>query len=210
MNNWLDQWSNLWVFLTAIGTLAMAVTTVLVIRQTAKHHRALLTQQSKEHMDRFKPICFLAPYSAIDPLNQRHGLIAITDPPLNNPAFGTIALNCTLQNVGFGPALKLHITFRSVNGDTTDPWELSPLATGEKYGSTTAPLLIPLQADKRHLFAVSWQIQLDYEDIFGRKFKTVHSSMTFHTDPSTYTWITVDGQQKAKIRPIPWTTYQEM
>ena len=200
LKDWLDHWSNLWVFLTAIGTLAMAATTTLVIRQTAKHHHALLAQQLKEHQDRFKPICFLSPFSGIDPLNQRHDLVAIAEPPPNNPAYGTVTLHCTLQNVGVGPALNLRITFKSDNGDTTDPWELSPLGVGEKYGSATTPLLIPIRADKCQLLAVSWQIWLDYEDIFGRKFKTVHRSMTYDTDPQTF----------AILRPIPWTTYQEM
>jgi hypothetical protein len=74
----MDSWANLWSFLTAFGTIAMAVTTCVIIRQGNRQHR-----------DRFKPTCVLMPYNGVDPLNNRGQLIEKIDPS-DNPSFGTL------------------------------------------------------------------------------------------------------------------------
>lgn len=54
-------WSTFWDAFTAVGTVAMAVTTVLVIRQN-----------TQEHQDRFRPICVLVPDDGLDHFARRN------------------------------------------------------------------------------------------------------------------------------------------
>lgn len=178
--SFMHHWSDVWSFLTAIGTVGMTVATYAIIRQ-GKHQREDARQQ---HRDRFKPICILMPYNGVDPWNKRCQLIEKIDPSLDNPSFGTLAIKCVLRNVGTGPALKLRIKFRfpDMKGWTTEPWELSPLGAGESRGGENTPLLVPVRIDDQFtgfsfasmdFYTVTgklWEIWLEYEDVFGRRF----------------------------------------
>jgi len=146
MDFWADlwsimhHWSDIWTFAPAAGTISMAATTYVIIRQ-GKHQREDVQRQ---HQDRFKPICVLMPYNGVDPLNKRGQLIETIDQSPDNPGFGTLAIKCVLRNVGTGPALKLRIKFRfpDMVGWPNEPWELSPLGAGESRGGENAPLLV--------------------------------------------------------------------
>jgi hypothetical protein len=182
--SFMYHWSDVWSFLTAIGTVGMTVATYAIIRQ-GKHQREDARQQ---HRDRFKPICILMPYNGVDPWNKRCQLIEKIDPSPDNPSFGTLAIKCVLRNVGTGPALKLRIKFRfpDMKGWTTEPWELSPLGAGESRGGENTPLLVPVRIDDQFtgfsfasmdFYTVTgklWEIWLEYEDVFGRRFCAVH------------------------------------
>jgi hypothetical protein len=171
----MDFWSELWSFLTAVGTISMAVTTYAVIRQS----REQLHQGQKQHRDRFKPICFLMPWNGVDPWNKRNQLMFKNDPDpaSDNPSFGSLGINCVLRNVGTAPALNLRVKFRFPNW-TTEPWELSPLGAGD---SRPSPLVVPVRIQDRinrsdfsMVTGESWEIWLEYEDVFGERFCTVH------------------------------------
>lgn len=170
----MDFWADLWSFATAIGTIAMAVTTFAVIRQGRQ-----------QHLDRSRPVCVLLPFSGVDPLNRRGELLATIDPSADNPAFGTVAVKCALQNVGTGPALNLRIKFKflDMGGWTTEAWELAPMGAGETRGSETSPLLVPVRihekeplnpTDFSQVAGKLWEIWLEYQDVFGRRFCSVH------------------------------------
>ncbi len=170
----MDFWADLWGFLTAAGTIGMAVATYVIIR----HGR-------RQHLDRFRPICVLVPFSGVDPLNKRGELIERVDPFPDNPSFGTLAVKCTLRNLGTGPALELMIKFKflDMNGWTTERWELGPLAAGESRGGENAPLLVPVRiheqeplnrTDFSDVTGKLWEIWLEYQDVFGSRFYSVH------------------------------------
>ena len=206
-----------WDALTAIGTSAMAITTYFVIRQGAKQRQ----DAERQHRDQFKPICVLTPYNHVDAWNKRGELIAAIPPGQANQAFGTINIFCALKNVGVGPALNLRLKFRFPNrnesGWSTDPWELAPLGAGKEYGSGAAPLAVPFRliptfttTDFSGIEGDLWEIWLEYEDVFGRSFRSIHSKAPVNTDLSIATWTYVAGEQpKAAMPPIPWFAYHE-
>ncbi|MGH6844535.1 MAG: hypothetical protein ACRECU_07415 [Methylocella sp.] len=181
----------------------MAVTTVWLIRQGGRQHK-----------DRLKPICVLMPYNGIDPLNMRGQLIETISPSPENPGFGTLKIKCVLRNVGAGPALNLRITFfaEEMRERATRPWELSPLGAGESRGDESSPLLIPVHINQapdrfpsgflQSEFSSSsmtggiWAIRLEYEDVFGTRFCTVH-----HKSP-------LQGRAP-DYRPQPWVTFDK-
>ncbi len=212
----MNSWADLWNALTGIGTLALAIATFCVIRQGQQQRKDV----ERQHRDRLKPICCLTPYNNVDPWAGRGELIKSIDPSPEAPSFGRVVVNCMLQNIGTGPALKLKLRFRflDMNGWMTEPWELSPLGAGAFYGSQTDPLVIPIRlhekfniTDFQSITGKPWEILLDYEDVFGKKFQTVHCKMLFNPDPATFEWTTPPpGQEpKAIMRPIPWLTYIE-
>ena len=221
--NFLHEWADAWVMLTAVGTIALAIATFRVIQQGRQLREDAAQQRQdteRQHCDRFKPVCLLAPYGGVDAWNRRGELIEATPPAPENPSCGTVAIRCVLRNVGVGPALKLRLKFRflDMNGWTSEPWELSPLGAGETCGSEAAPLLVPFpiherfnQTDFAMLTGKPWEIWLEYEDVFGRQFQSIHRKAPFDTDPAMFTWTTAGPSQqpKAIMPPIPWLTYTE-
>ena len=210
-------WPDVWSASTAVGTIAMAITTAWVIRQGKQQRKDV----ERQHRDQFKPICCLGPYDGVDAWNRRQALIETVAPSSDNPSVGTVAVHCLLQNVGMGPALELRLRFRvlDMNGWLSEPWELSPLGAGEKLGGEGNPLLIPLplndalnETDLGILSGRLWEIRLEYRDVFGQQFISVHSKRAFDSDLATFTWDTPakGDRQKATMRPIPWLTYREV
>jgi hypothetical protein len=216
IQGFLHRWSDAWVLFTAVGTMALAIATFCVIWQGRKQRM----DGERQHRDRLKPICVLTPFDNIDPWNGRADLITRVDPPPENRAFGRVIIYYTLKNIGTGPAVNLRLRFRflDMNGWMTEPWELAPLGAGEQYGSTAARIVVPVriceefnESDFYSITGKMWEIWLDYKDVFGGVFQTVHSKLLFDPNPSTFKWTTPpEGQQpKAIMRPIPWLAYVE-
>ena len=212
----MSFWADFWNALTGTGTLALAGTTFCVIRQGQRQREDI----ERQHRDRFKPVCLLAPYGGVDAWNRRGALLEAMPPAPDNPSCGTVVIRCVLRNVGVGPALKLRLKFRflDMNDGTSEPWELSPLGAGETCGSEAAPLLVPFpiherfnQTDFTMLTGKPWEIWLEYEDVFGKPFHSIHRKAPFDTDPAKFTWTTAGpGQQpRAGMPPIRWLTYTE-
>lgn len=212
----MDLWADFWSCLTGIGTLALAFGTLGIILQ-GRRQRA---DAERQHRDLLKPICVLAPFAGVDPWSGRGTLIETAAPLPNNPSFGTLAIRCELRNVGAGPALGLRLTlrFQDMNGWTTDPWELSPLGAGETRGDQASPLTVPIRIDERFnqtdfatLTGKPWEILLDYQDVFGNGFQSIHRKSLFDPDPSTFAWTTTGSaeQPKAMMRPLAWFSYHQ-
>ena len=212
----MDILANLWNASTGVGTLLLAAATFGVIRQGQRQR----LDTERQHRDGFKPICVLSPYGGVDPWYQRDALIETTPPAPDHPSCGTVAIRCILRNVGVGPALKLRLRFRFPNreGQTSEPWELSPLVAGESRGAEDAPLLVPFpihegvnQPDVSMMTNDSWEILLEYEDVFGKQFRSIHRKAPFDMDPAKFTLTPADSgqQQKWIMPPIPWLTYHE-
>jgi hypothetical protein len=206
-------WANLWSFLIGVGTLALAVATYAIIRQG----KGQALDAERQHRDRLKPICLLKPYDGIDPRSRRRDLIATVESTLENRFAGQVEIRCVLQNVGMGPALHLRIKFWFL-GKFSEPWDLAPLGAGETRGDQAAPLCFPLQSHERlnetdfaHLTEEPWDIWLEYTDVFGTEFHSIHKRIWFNQDPASWGWTTpVAGEQPKAIQPpIPWFSYHE-
>jgi len=105
-----------------------------------------------------------------------------------------------------------------MNGWATEPWELSPLGAGEIRGGESAPLLVPIRlqddfnaTDFSQVTGKPWEIWLEYQDVFGRRFQSIHSKAPVDVNPATFGWTTPSPaeQPKAIMRAIPWLTYRE-
>jgi len=89
-----------------------------------------------------------------------------------------------LKNIGRGPALNCRMTirFQGIQGYGVTRG-LSPVGAGGELKSDGQPLLIPVNfgpgfedVDFLRGPAAGWQILLEYEDLFGQVFHTVHRS----------------------------------
>jgi hypothetical protein len=206
-------WADLWSFATAVGTIGLAGATYTIIRQ-GKQQRE---EAQKQHQDRFRPICMLVPFDGIDLPEKRREVISRVNVPSGNPSLRKVMLNCSLRNVGVGPALNLRIKFRflDLNGCTTEPWELAPLEAGEIRGG---PFSVPLrlhdrfnETDYRMIEGKLWEIWLEYEDVFGNRFCAVH-----HKRPVQLEHMAPGAEASARAgRPLmvappqPWVTFPE-
>ncbi|MGH6958601.1 MAG: hypothetical protein ACREEW_18195 [Caulobacteraceae bacterium] len=210
----MDFWADLWAAFTGFGTLALALATFRAIRQSQKQR----ADGERQHRDQFKPICLLAPNEDLDIANWRSDLVATAAAAPDNLAYRTVLLRCVLRNVGVGPAMKLRLSFRflDMGGWTSEPWELSPLGAGETVSGTAGQIKVPFRIDDQFnatdfatLASKTWEIVLEYEDVFGQPFRSIHSKMLFDPDPATFGWTGAGGedQTKAVPRAIPWLTY---
>lgn len=223
IQDFLHQWSDAWVLSTAIGTIALAIATFMVIKQGQQLRKDTEQQRKdteRQHRDRLKPICVLTPYDYVDSWNKRGDLIKTIAPNPENQDFGRVMVHCMLRNVGTGPALHLRLRFRFLDKDgwSTEPWELSPLGSGEQYGNLNSPLVIPVKlggafnhTDFDGLANNLWEIRLEYQDVFGRKFQSIHSKAPLDSNLAAATWAksSAEDQSRATLRTLPWFTYVE-
>lgn len=168
---------------TAIGTVAMAVTTFAVVMLGLWNRK----DDERRHRDGLRPICVLTPYDGVDPRPYRSDLLGVeTDP--SRPGFGIVVIRCALRNVGPGPALNVRIAFRlySLGGYETEGCELGPLHAGEFRGSVDEPLRVaiflrdPLRDQEfGQIPGGSWEIILTYDDVFEQSFYSMHPKHSF-------------------------------
>jgi hypothetical protein len=163
---------------TAIGTVAMAVTTFVVVLQGGWNRR----DDERRHRDGLRPICLLTPFDGVDPRPYRSELLAV-DTDASRPGFGIIEVRCALRNIGPGPALNLRIALRihTLGGYETEGCELGPLHAGEVRGSASEPLRVavslhpPLQDQEfAQIPGGPWEIILTYDDVFEQSFYSLH------------------------------------
>ena len=157
-------------WLIAVGTVGMAITTVYVIRQNAL-----------QRGDSFRPVLVLSPLDGIDPLDRSSLLCA--DPPQSAPELRAYLIPCVLRNIGVGPALNvcLYMRFMGIEGFGIRR-ELAPLRAGDSRGDADHPLRVQFRPhdgfnDASAHFAPGnqWDLVLEYQDVFGHDFHTIHS-----------------------------------
>lgn len=195
----MNSWANFWSFATAFGTISMAVATVVII-----------WQGKRQHKDDFRPICFLEPPGGVDTLYNRRELIERGGLAEDNSSYGILLVQYALRNVGTGPALNLRIQLGFSDGQVTHPWELTPLAPGENRGGAVNPLRVPvrlndprnqiyLPLEKMHFenpgnfkggMGTLRKIWLEYEDNFGKRFRTTHDISPVTEDGQFQPWVT--------------------
>ena len=191
---------------TAIGTVAMAVATFVVVMQGWLNRR----DDERRHRDGLRPVCVLTPFDGVDPRPYRSELLAVGRDE-SRPGFGIVEVRCALRNIGPGPALNVRIAFRlhSLGGYQTEGCELGPLRAGEARGSTSEPLRVavflraPLQDQEfGQIPGGSWEIILTYDDVFGQSFYSMHPK-----HPNQMNRLRrVPGSDKFEAPLQPWVT----
>jgi hypothetical protein len=155
----------------------MTVATYAIIRQ-GKHQREDARQQ---HRDRFKPICILMPYNGVDPWNKR----CREDRSIPGQSFlrhsgDQVRSQKCRDRSGIEAADQIPIS----GYEGLDYRTMGTLATcaGESRGGENTPLLVPVRIDDQFtgfsfasmdFYTVTgklWEIWLEYEDVFGRRF----------------------------------------
>ena len=184
----------LWEAATAIGTVAMSAFTYGVIRQTRQ-----------QRQDGARPILLLTPFDGVIPAS-RPGLLgprSVVSPSENTHSF---QICCALNNVGVGPALHVLLQLRFMNRDDYGiSRELAPLGAGEARGDAQHPLSLPVtlstafnETDFTLAAGTGWTMVLEYQDVFGNRFHTLHASAP------QLPWVVYgNGPAPAGFRPAP-------
>jgi hypothetical protein len=165
----------IWDAATAIGTIAMAVTTGIVIRQNRRQRQDM----ARQHQDTFKPVCVLVPDKGLAGASVRCDIVqCLIDPgdPLKY-----FRVSCGVKNIGCGPAMNLRLAMRF---STSQPDPL-PRVEIEMLGanqSLPSPIKVPVflhdrfnSSDYQLAPGEVWELWLIYEDIFGNVFHTRHT-----------------------------------
>lgn len=157
--------------ISAIATVSMAWVTYRTIVQARVHHK-----------DEYRPILSLAPVGIADIVKLRGQILKIQSPQNSDPDRYYL-LNGTLSNIGKGPALnvKLTLRFRDIEGHGASA-EISPIGAGENHNFVDQPLHVTAKiqqgfSDTDFQLSINdpWKIILEYEDVFGQRFHTIHS-----------------------------------
>ena len=191
---------------TAVGAVATAVAAAVTAWMAAMSRKSIQHTQ-EHHRDAFRPLLIFMPYDGVDP-EDRKSLVDFRGPSDNNQIH-KLVLHGTLQNIGVGPALNLRLRLAVMNlEDIRATCELSPMKVNERrqgpnYGSGVAPfsvggqwpLVVPLElsqgfnaTDFQMAPNSAWSIILEYEDVFGQRFRTFHSSSRHAPWTTTEVW----------------------
>lgn len=194
--------------LAAIATAVMAGFTWRTIRDSRKQHRDLhqqsvdaLASGERHHQDSFRPVVVIVPYDGVDPID-RNGLIEF-DQTERTGNTRQVRIHGVLKNVGVGPALvvRLHIQAMETKGYGSTH-ELAPLQAGDASGSVDSPLRLILRVNDQFnatdfAFAAGalWELVVEYQDVFGNEFRTVHAKNIQRP------WTSVQRMSAGKINP---------
>lgn len=188
------SWSLFWEAATAIGTVAMSAFTYGVIRQNRQ-----------QRQDAARPILLLTPFDGVVPAN-RSALLAPRSTGSMSENAHSYLIHCALNNVGVGPALNVQLQLRFMNRDDYGiSRELAPLGAGEARGDAQHPLSLPVtlttsfnDADFALAAGTGWTMVLEYQDVFGNRFHTLHASAP------QLPWVVYStGPAPAGFQPLP-------
>lgn len=181
-----------WDAITAIGTAAAAIFTAIMAwftrkairdgqgqRQEANDHFAKTRAQDKQHHeDTFRPLVVLTPSNPGDAI-ERKDIVSCLHPT----NVGFVLVQCAAHNIGTGPALNIRLHVRSDRRTGFGPTrELVPLAADSSFQDGGGRIDIPVvydtgfnSADLNNLPNGLWLLVLEYDDVFGNTFHTLHS-----------------------------------
>lgn len=163
----------IWTAIASIATAVAAGFTAWMVNLTKRG----LEQNRDHHQDEYRPMLVFVPHHGASPEARIHALQAIPVPP-------TLRFWGAIRNIGTGPAIsgKMKLRVGGLEGYGPDPFDLPPIAAGETYGKAGQHIPVPIthhphfnETDVRLAPGERWEIELEYEDVFGRIFHTSHT-----------------------------------
>lgn len=172
----------------AVATAFMAVFTGIAIKNGQRQFRDAQAASEAHHRDTFRPVVVLSPFEGVEP-EDRANVIQF-DSAVGSDERRFVRVSGFLRNVGVGPALNVRLLFRAMGkAGYGFALALTPIGAGEKYdlGSrevgpmATRGIRYPVRltagfnaADIAIASGSGWEIVLEYEDVFGNTFHTIH------------------------------------
>ena len=172
----------------AVFTAIMAWYTRAAINNSHQEFRDAQSQSETHHRDTFRPIVVLSPFEGVEPENR--STVIQFDPAVGSGEGRFVRVSGFLRNVGVGPALRVRLHFRATGksgyGFTL---ALTPIGAGEKYDlgsrqvgpTATQGIRYPVHltegfnsTDITFASGTDWELVLEYEDVFGNAFHTIH------------------------------------
>ncbi len=169
--------SGIATWIAAIATAAAAIATAWMAGMTKRS----LQQVEKHHQDSYRPILVIAPSDDAIPID-RSMLLKLA--PSSPGSFeSTYIISGLLTNLGVGPALNVRLVLRIMGiAGYGISRELTPVPAKESRGESDYSVRVSFQpqggfndADAQLSTGSSWEIILEYEDVFGNRFHTIHS-----------------------------------
>lgn len=163
------------VICSAIATAVMAGMTYWTIRNTRKQHK-----------DEYRPILSFAPRGAVNPCRLED--MFLVDSALAGRPDRHYFVYGIMNNVGRGPALNITLTVRFLGIDGYGvKTEIAPIGAGDRFDFSEHPMEILVifrdgfnDADFQLGPGGSWEILIEYEDVFGQRFHTIHTKNPQH------------------------------
>ena len=194
----------------AAFTALMAWFTRRSIVESHTQYEKTRAQSEQQHQDAFRPVILLSPFEGVEP-EDRSNVISFPA-PVGSDDRRFVMISGRLKNVGSGPALGIQLRFLAI-GKPGYGFELSiaPIGAGDQYdlasrGTSSLPLRYLVRptagfntADIASAGGSGWELVIDYEDVFGNRFHTIH-----HKNPQL-PW-TVCGKGPAPSQTWPQVT----
>lgn len=166
--------------IAAIFTAVMAWFTRQSIVESQKQHRDARQQSEQHHQDSLRPVLVLAPRAGIDQLDRSNLLWSV--PVKLQETIRTFETPCVLRNIGTGPALNARLTLRFMGIDGYGiARDVAPLRAGGETDGSERHLKVQFRlcdgfndADFQLACGMGWELLLEYEDVFGNHFHTIH------------------------------------
>lgn len=164
----------------AIFTALMAGYTRKAIKDSHQQNVRAREQSERHHQDSLRPLVVLTPLDGIDPTD-RSKLLDLGPGPDGQHL---LSLACELRNIGTGPALnpRMHLRAMGIAGYGFTK-RLSPIRAGQLLWDLDGTDAIQIAiwpsdgynpADIAFTAGTTWQLILEYEDVFGSVFHTIH------------------------------------
>ena len=175
----------LWTGVLALFTAVMAGVTCWSILASQRQQRSAWQQSEQHHQDSFRPVLVLEPSDAELPIPLDRSRLLRLAPVDSGSTVRTYVIACRFSNIGVGPALNVHLRLRvrGIEGHGISR-EIPPLGTGFTgiRGEDNGQLRVTFRpCDGFNDAAVQlstgdhWELILEYEDVFGNRFHTIHS-----------------------------------
>lgn len=161
----------------AVATAAAAMATAWMAGMTKRS----LQQVEKHHQDSYRPLLVFTQYDDAIPID-RSPLLKLA-PSSAGALERTYIITGLLTNIGVGPALNVRLTlrFNGIEGCGVNH-ALTSVPVSEIRGEPGHCFRMPFQlherfndTDAQGSTGQQWEIILEYEDVYGNRFHTIHS-----------------------------------